>query len=103
MTPAPELDKVIHPPKRLQIMALLRNTKAVDFRFLSEQLQIRDSDLSKQMRTLVEAGYVRMVKRGRGPKSSTWFSATAAGRRAFDAHTAALRTLIAMEAEFDDG
>lgn len=98
MSPLPnQLDQTIHPPKRLSIMATLRRTSAVDFRFLQQQLEITESDLSKQMKTLIEAGYVRATKRGRGPKSSTWFRATAAGRRAFDAHTAALQTLIALD------
>lgn len=102
MTPVPQqLDPVIHPPKRLSIMATLRRMGAADFRFLQQQLEISESDLSKQLRTLAKAGYVRVTKRGRGPNSSTWFRLTAAGRRAFDAHTAALRTLIALDEELD--
>lgn len=101
MTPLPEVDTVIHPPKRLSIMAILRRTGAADFQFLRDRLDISESDLSKQMRTLAEAGYVRVTKRGRGPKSSTWYRATAAGKRAFDSHTAALRTLIALDEELD--
>jgi len=37
------------------------------------RLEVSDSDLSKQMKTLEGAGYVKVAKRGRGRRSSTWF------------------------------
>jgi DNA-binding MarR family transcriptional regulator len=88
------LDPVIHVPKRLAAMAILSSTASASFRFLRDQLEISDSDLSKQMSTLEEAGYVSSAKDGRGRGASTTYAMTKEGRRAYQAHCAALRTLI---------
>jgi DNA-binding MarR family transcriptional regulator len=89
-----DLDPVIHVPKRLAAMAILANAPSVSFRFLKEQLSLGDSDLSKQMSALEGAGYVKSTKDGHGRGGSTTFAMTRAGRRAYDAHCAALRALI---------
>ena len=88
------LDPVIHVPKRLAAMAILANAPSVSFRFLKEQLQLADSDLSKQMSALEAAGHVKATKDGHGRGASTTFSMTRAGRKAYAAHCAALRALI---------
>ena len=88
------LDPVIHVPKRLAAMAILANAPSASFRFLRDQLEISDSDLSKQMSTLEEAGYVSSAKDGHGRGASTTYAMTKDGRRAYQAHCAALRTLI---------
>ena len=88
------LDPVIHVPKRLAAMAILANAPSASFRFLRDQLEISDSDLSKQMSTLEEAGYVTSAKDGRGRGASTTYAVTKEGRRAYQAHCAALRKLI---------
>ncbi|MGI9609777.1 MAG: transcriptional regulator [Acidimicrobiia bacterium] len=90
-----DLDALIHAPKRLAAMALLANSEAVEFAFLRDHLEVKDADLSKQMKALVEAGYVstRKSKVGRGGKR--WFRITAEGRTAFDQHVSALRSIVA--------
>jgi DNA-binding transcriptional ArsR family regulator len=88
------LDPVIHAPKRLTAMAILAASEWAEFAFLRDRLDVSDSDLSKQMRTLVEAGYVKATKRGTGRGGSTWYRITRAGREAFDTHVAALRALV---------
>ena len=45
---------------------MLANSKNTEFAFLREVLAISDSDLSKQMSALAEAGYVTVKKTGRG-------------------------------------
>lgn len=89
-----DLDPVIHAPKRLAAMAVLSGADAVTFQFLKERLGIADSDLSKQMSALEAAGYVTVVKSGRGRGSSTSFKLTRAGRSAYRAHREALRALL---------
>lgn len=88
------LDPVIHVPKRLAAMAILANAPTASFRFLRDQLEISESDLSKQMSTLEAAGYVTAAKAGRGRGASTTYALTKDGRRAYHAHCAALRKLI---------
>ena len=89
-----DLDPVIHAPKRLGAMAMLAAAKWVEFSFLREQLELSDSDLSKQMTALCDAGYATVRKQGHGRGGKTWFAVTPAGRSALDRHTAALRSLV---------
>jgi DNA-binding MarR family transcriptional regulator len=88
------LDAVIHVPKRLAAMAILASAHSASFRFLRDELEISESDLSKQMSALEAAGYVSSSKDGRGRGASTTYAMTSEGRRAYQAHCAALRRLI---------
>jgi DNA-binding MarR family transcriptional regulator len=89
------LDLTIHAPKRLAAMAVLAHAHDADFRFLRDHLEISDSDLSKQMSALADAGYVSVSKRGRGRGSVTTFRITKTGRAAYRAHRQALEKLMA--------
>ncbi len=89
------LDPVITAPKRLAIVALLSRASATDFTFLRDHLKVSDSDLSKQMSALESAGYVQISKQGRGRGAVTSYTITKAGGRAYKAHRAALRQLLA--------
>lgn len=75
-------------------MSVLTATDGAEFAFLQERLAVTAPDLSKQMSTLADAGYVSIRKTGRGPGSTTWFRATKQGRAAFEEHVSALRDLI---------
>jgi DNA-binding MarR family transcriptional regulator len=87
------LDPVIHAPKRLAAMAILANAQSADFGFLRAQLDIADSDLSKQMATLEKAGYVTVSKSGHGRGGVTTYRITRTGKTVFRRHVAALRAI----------
>lgn len=86
-------DPVIHPPARLQIMAVLTEVHDAEFALLRDTAAVSDSVLSKHLGALVEAGYVSLRKAPSEGRSRTWASATRAGRKAFAAHVAALTAL----------
>ena len=88
------LDPILNAPKRLAIMAVLARSTSTDFAFLREHLGVSDSDLSKQAAALETAGYVTITKSGRGRGAVTAYRATKAGRRAYQQHRVALRSLI---------
>jgi len=90
-----DLDPVIHAPKRLGAMAILANTSSTDFGFLRDHLDLSDSDLSKQMTALQDAGYISVHKSGRGRGGTTTYSITSAGRDAYRSHVAALQAITA--------
>lgn len=90
-----DLDPLIHAPKRLRIMAILSTFDHVTFALIQERLELTAPDLSKQLRTLGEAGYVRTRKTGRGPGSATWVTMTRSGLKAYKRHVAALREVLA--------
>jgi DNA-binding MarR family transcriptional regulator len=89
-----DLDRVIHSPKRLAAMAILASSTSSDFSYLRDQLQLSDSDLSKQMAALRDAGYVRDHKQGHGRNGQTRYSITRAGRAAYQAYRRHLADLL---------
>lgn len=92
----PELDPVIHAPKRLAVMAVLAHSTTTDFAFLREHLGVSDSDLSKQMAALDKAGYVAVTKSSRGRGGVTTYRATRKGAAAYQRHVQALRDIVGL-------
>jgi DNA-binding MarR family transcriptional regulator len=92
-------DEAIHAPNRLRICGLLRPVDSVEFSVLRSTLNISEANLSKTIRSLVEAGYVRVSKSASDDRSdrrrTTSVKLTAAGRHAFDAHVIALQRMVA--------
>jgi len=85
---------LIHPAPRLSIVALLAATRWADFAFVRDSVGTSDSALSKQISLLAEAGYVTVRKTGAGRTRRTRLQLSAAGRKAFTQHAAALRQII---------
>ncbi|WP_424567676.1 transcriptional regulator [Trueperella pyogenes] len=96
MTGVPELDPVLHFPKRLMIMGILTSTSFASAAFFKDNLHLSDSDLSKQMKALHDAGYVSITKSGYGRGSSTDYSATRAGRKAYATYKMTLTSLLEL-------
>lgn len=89
-----ELDPVIHAPKRLRIMAMLSAAEQVEFAYLRDRLGLTPPDLSKQMKSLQGAGYVRVRKSGRGPGSTTRYRMSRTGRQAYETYREALAEVL---------
>ncbi|MFA6112775.1 MAG: transcriptional regulator [Sphingomonas sp.] len=94
-------DPVIHPPARLQIMAVLAAVQDAEFAMLRETADVSDSVLSKHLSALSEAGYVRLRKAAMDGRQRTWASLTRPGRVAFRGHVAALQALAGVVEEPD--
>jgi DNA-binding MarR family transcriptional regulator len=92
-------NETIHAPLRLRICGLLRPADEIDFAVLRETLGISDASLSKHLKVLTEAGFVRTKKRASATRSDsrrlTWVRLTPSGRKAFDEHVAELRIIAA--------
>ncbi|MFE3541634.1 transcriptional regulator [Nocardia sp. NPDC059177] len=73
--------------------AMLAAADLVEFAVVREVLDISDSVLSKQVKILKDAGYVRSAKKTRDARPQTWIGLTKAGRAALDGHLAALRRI----------
>jgi DNA-binding MarR family transcriptional regulator len=93
MHPRYELDDLFGHPVRFSIIALLAAADRAEFGFVRDEVEISDSMLSKQVSALEQAGYVKVHKGFIGKRSRTWLSLTAVGRRRFDRHLAALRSI----------
>jgi DNA-binding MarR family transcriptional regulator len=91
--PRHELDELLGHPVRFSIVALLAAASHADFRFVRDQVEVSDSVLSKQMSSLEQAGYVKVKKGFIGRRARTWLSLTNAGRRTYERHLVALRSI----------
>jgi DNA-binding MarR family transcriptional regulator len=97
--PTNELDDTIHQRVRLGVLAVLAESRRVDFSYLRNTLELTDGNLSRHLQVLEEGGYVRIEKTFDGRRSRTWVLLTKQGRAAFAAEVAALRALIDRVAE----
>jgi DNA-binding MarR family transcriptional regulator len=92
-----ELNETIHQTVRLRIMAALvtlAEKEEVDFSYLRDLLEVTDGNLGAHLRKLEEAGYIIISKVFLDRKPRTYLAATAAGRKVFAKHVAALETII---------
>lgn len=93
-TTAAAFDALVHAPHRLQICAVLDTVDQAEFSLLRETLGVSDSVVSKQVKALEDAGYVKVSKGIVERRSRTWVAFTASGRSAYRGHVAALRAMI---------
>jgi len=87
-------DPLIHAPHRLLICAILDTVDKTEFALLRERLDVSESVLSKQVKALEDAGYVKVTKATRAGRVRSWASFTKAGRVAYRGHVAALRAIV---------
>lgn len=86
-----KVDRLVHEPARLIIMALLYTVEGADFRYLLHETGLTKGNLSAHLMKLEEAGYVRIEKTFRGKIPQTICSLTEAGRAAFREYRAHLK------------
>lgn len=94
----PAFDELIHAPNRLQVCAMLAPVDALDFATVRDALGVSDSVLSKHVKVLSDAGYLRTSKAPHAARTRTWLALTDAGRTALEAHLRVLRRIAAMAA-----
>lgn len=88
------LDRVIHEPSRLMILALLHPLDAADFLFLLRETGLTRGNLSAHMSKLEEAGYVKVEKGFRGKIPQTTYSLTEEGRGAYQRYREQMRRAV---------
>jgi DNA-binding MarR family transcriptional regulator len=86
-----DLDRVIHEPGRLMLVALLFAVDRSDFLYLQHETGMNKGTLSSHLSRLEEAGYVKVEKTYRGKVPQTLLRLTAAGRKAFEQYRRNLR------------
>ncbi len=89
-----ELDRVIHEPARLTLMALLSSVESADFLFLLKESGLTKGNLSVHLSRLEEAGYVQTEKTFRGKIPHTEYRLTPKGKAAFNQYRKSLGTLF---------
>jgi len=78
-----DVDRLIHEPSRLMIMAQLYVVQSADFTFLLHQTGMTPGNLSAHLSKLEDAGYVEITKEFIERKPHTALALTKKGRDAF--------------------
>jgi len=88
------LDRVIHEPARLTLVALLSSVESADFLFLLKESELTKGNLSVHLTRLEEAGYVEAKKTFRGKIPHTEYRLTSKGKSAFDGYRKSLGSIF---------
>lgn len=84
--PFVRIDRLIHEPARLMILAHLYVVESADFVFIMRQTELTQGNLSSHMNKLEAAGYIEVTKAFKGKRPHTMLRLTEPGRTAFDAY-----------------
>ena len=90
----PKIDRVIHEPARLMIIAYLFVVESVDFLFLQRQTGLTWGNLSSHLSKLEKAGYVGIKKEFLGKKPHTVLRLTTKGRTAFQEYRQSMKQVF---------
>jgi DNA-binding MarR family transcriptional regulator len=89
-----ELDRLIHEPVRLKIMAYLSVLDNADFTFLVSRLGLTMGNLSAHLSKLQEAGYVELEKGYKDNRPHTEISLTEEGNAAYEAYRDQMKQIL---------
>jgi len=86
-----DLDRVIHEPGRLMIVALLYAVESADFLYLQHETTMNKGTLSSHISRLEKEGYVQVEKTFRGKIPQTLLGLTRTGRNSFEEYRKMLK------------
>jgi DNA-binding transcriptional ArsR family regulator len=89
-----EVDRVVHEPARLLIMALLSGAEKADFLFLLRETGLTKGNLSNHLAKLEEAAYIEIDKTFRGKVPLTLARLTPKGRSALQIYRKTMNGLL---------
>lgn len=88
-----DLDRVIHEPARLTIVAILSAVESADFLYLQRETGLTRGNLSAHLSKLEDAGYVSIEKTYRGKVPLTLCRLTETGQAALKQYRQQLELL----------
>ena len=94
LQPLADIDRIIHEPARLMILALLYVVESGDFTFLMRQTGLTWGNLSSHMSKLEGAGYIEVKKEFVGRKPRTMLRLTDEGRAAFQEYVQSMKQVF---------
>ncbi len=89
-----DVDRLVHEPARLMLMALLYVIDSADFTFLMNQTGMTWGNLSAHMSKLEEAGYLEVEKSFNGKRPNTMLRLTPQGRAAFRVYRRKMKKVL---------
>ena len=94
LQPIADIDRLIHEPARLMILAYLYVVESADFLFLMRQTGLTGGNLSSHMGKLEAAGYIDIEKEFVGRKPHTMLRLTDEGRAAFREYRQSMKQVL---------
>jgi len=94
LQPLAEIDRVIHEPARLLLVATLSVVESADFLFLMNQTKLTRGNLSSHLSKLEAAGYVEIKKEFVEKIPRTLLRLTEEGRNAFVEYRQKMRQVL---------
>jgi DNA-binding MarR family transcriptional regulator len=92
--PISDLDRVIHEPGRLIVVALLYAVHQADFLYLQHETGMNKGTLSSHISRLERARYLEVEKTYRGKVPQTLLRLTDAGRKAMAQYRRTLKSFL---------
>ncbi len=89
-----EVDRLIHEPARLMIVAILSVVESADFLYLQRETGLTKGNLSAHISKLEEAGYLIVEKTYRGKIPLTVCRLADAGRKAYERYRKQLKQFV---------
>jgi DNA-binding MarR family transcriptional regulator len=94
LQPIADIDRIVHSPPRLMILAYLAAVDSADFIFLMNQVGLTRGNLSSHLTTLEEAEYVSIKKEFIEKVPRTLIRLTDKGLEAIQNYREQMRTVI---------
>ena len=94
LQPLAEIDRVIHEPARLLILAYLSVVESADFLFLMNQTALTRGNLSSHLSKLEAAGYIEIKKEFVEKIPRTLLRLTDEGRTAFEQYQSDMKRVF---------
>ena len=89
-----QIDKLIHEPARLKLLAQLYVVDSADFLFLMRQTGLTQGNVSGHLSKLEKAKYVRIEKGYVGKRPQTIIALTDKGRNAFKHYVQSMKEVF---------
>jgi DNA-binding MarR family transcriptional regulator len=90
----PEVDRNIHEPARLMIVATLSAVEEADFLYLLQSTGLTKGNLSSHLARLEKVGYIRIEKTFVGKITRTVCKLTEEGRAALEAYRKLMKAVL---------
>ncbi len=89
-----DIDRLVHEPARLAVMAVLYVLESADFTFLMNQTGLTWGNLSAHLSKLEEGGYIEVEKTFKGKRPNTILQLTPQGRKAFQTYATKMKQVF---------
>ena len=96
LKPIADIDRAIHAPARLMILALLAAVESTDFTFLLTQTGLTRGNLASHLSKLEEVGYITVTKEFVERVPRTLYRLSEAGQTAVATYKANMQQVVAL-------